>query len=110
MFELLVLGGLGLLFALVAVAAAIGVIVFFVKLVLLVVLLPLRLVLLPVRLALGVVLGLLALPLLFVGLVLGSLAAAGFGALIAPLVPVLFVVLLVWLIVRATSKPATSTP
>ena len=105
MIELLVLGGLvgvGLLLAGVAAFT-----LMMIKLVFLLVFWPLRLafklVLLPVKLALG----LLVLPFLAVGLVVGILAllVSGLFIRVVPLLPILVVGLIVWLIVKAFSRP-----
>jgi hypothetical protein len=62
-----------------------------------------KLVLLPFKL----VLGLLVLPFLAVGLVVGILAllVSGFFVLVVPLLPLVVVGLIVWLIVKAFSRP-----
>ena len=92
-------------------ASVIGAVLFVVKAVLMLVLLPLRLVgfgirlvLLPVKLALG----LLVLPILAIAgiLGLGGLLIGGLVALLVPLLPIAFLVLLVWLLVKAMSRPA----
>jgi hypothetical protein len=111
MIELLLLVGLGLAVVIAGMAAVLGVVLFFVKLLLLLVLLPLRLLLFPVRLAVRLVIGLLALPFILLGLVLGAggLVVAGVVGLIGPMLPVLFLGLIVWLIVKA-SKPVVPAP
>jgi hypothetical protein len=105
MIELLVLGGLvGVGLLLVGVAALT---LMMVKLVFLLVLWPLRLAFKLVLLPFKLVLGLLVLPFLAIGLALGTLAllVSGLFILVAPLLPILVVGLIVWLIVKAFSRP-----
>ncbi len=106
--EILALGGL--IVAAAMLFAVFGLAMLLVKGIVLLILLPLRLAFgiltLPFRLA-GGLLGLLVLPIIaFFGLLL--LVVGGLFAVIVPLLPVAALVGLIWLLAKATTKPAAA--